>query len=46
MSGSEGADATMLLLLLEGKDEASPDEGVETGVVLRDSGRMGRPEDE
>jgi len=37
----------MLLVLLEGSDEARPGEaGDETGVVLRESGRVGRPEDE
>ena len=46
MSGAEDTDASMLLLLLEGREEASPGEGIETGVVLRESGRMGRPEDE
>ena len=46
MRGAEDTDAIMLLLLLDGRDEASPDEGIETGVVLRESGRIGRPEDE
>lgn len=47
VSGCAGADARVLLLLLEGSDEARPGEaGVDTGVVLRESGRIGRPEDE
>ena len=46
MSGAEETEASTLLLLLEGRDEARPEEGIETGVVLRESGRMGRPEDE